>query len=224
MNKDLIRRIVHLLPRRVKNLLRRVIVPPLESLLNVPDLFRDYRYLHSHSDFRRIPGGWFYKGQVYPDYLTVGGASYAIFRTARKFCKGQGVDIGAGLWPLPDAVPVDACRGPGCGKSISDFGDSSLDYIFSSHCLEHIERWQEALQEWVSKLKPGGIIFLYLPHPECAIWNQGSPFVGDRHKWIPTADMVIAAVERFGCEVIDRDDGPDAMFSFYICGQKGGLS
>ena len=49
------------------------------------------------------------------------------------------VDIGAGLWPLPGAVAVDLERGVGSGLSIADFENVSLDYVFSSHCLEHIE-------------------------------------------------------------------------------------
>jgi SAM-dependent methyltransferase len=198
---------------------------PLESLPNVPDLFHVYRYLQQHPDLERKPGGWLYQGEFYPDYLTVGGSSHAISRDALKLCQGQGIDIGAGLWPLPGAVPVDIWRGSGVERSIADFENGSLDYVFSSHCLEHIENWREALAEWVKKLKPDGTIFLYLPHPECAIWHPNSPFVGDGHKWIPTPEILSRALEDLGCEVMDRDVGPDAMFSFYICAQKvkGGI-
>lgn len=220
-------RIREMLPARLKRLLsglsrvlHRLTVPPLESLPNSPDLFRVYRYLYQHPDLERKPGGWVYKSRFYPDYLTVGGASHAIFREALKFCKGRGVDVGAGFWPLPGAIPVDTQRGPGAGKSIDDFADDSLDYVFSSHCLEHIENWQETLAEWVKKLKPGGVIFLYLPHPDCALWHPGSPFVGDGHKWIPTLEVIKQALRELGCEIIQFDDGPDAMQSFHVCGRK----
>ena len=208
--------------RVLKEICQRLTMPPLESLTNAPDLFHVYRYLSKHFDLERMPGGWLYKDKFYPDYLTVGGAGHAIFREALKFCQGQGIDVGAGLWPLPSASPVDVWRGPGTGRTVSDFEDSSLNYVFSSHCLEHIENWQEALGEWVKKLKPGGIIFIYLPHPDCAIWHPGSPFVDDGHNWIPTPEVIKQTLRELGCEIVQCDEGPDGMQSFYVCGRKQG--
>jgi SAM-dependent methyltransferase len=167
-----------------------------------------------------MPGGWLYEGKFYPDYLTVGGAGFAIFEKALKYCQGRGIDVGAGFWPLPGSIPVDSDRGPGLRHSMSDFGSGTLDYVFSSHCLEHIENWQEALAEWITKLKPGGKIFLYLPHPECAIWRPGSPFVGDNHKWKPTAGVIRQALEELDCDILEFYEGPDMMQSFFVCGTK----
>lgn len=214
------KRIERTLLKPIRFIRRRFLRLPLEYLPNAPDWFRVYRYLHKHPETERAPGGWLYKGKLYPDYLTVGGASCAISRTGLRFCKGEGVDVGAGVWPLPGSIPADLSRGPGAGVSIADFEDGSLDYIFSSHCLEHIESWQQALHEWVRKLKPGGIIFLYLPHPDCAIWHPGSPFVGKGHKWIPTPLVVKGALRELGCKITHCDDGPDGMWSFYLCGRK----
>ncbi len=193
---------------------------PLESLPDAPDLFRAYRFLLAQSNLERRPGGWFYEGRFYPDYITVGGASHAIFREALRFCRGRGIDIGAGLWPLPGATAVDIWRGPGTAHSLADIANGSLDYVFSSHCLEHIENWRAAMKEWVTKLKPGGLLFLYLPHPECAIWRPGSPFVGDGHKWVPTPELLRQGLAELGCAIEACDDGPDAMFSFWVCGRK----
>ena len=71
-------RLARLIPRPMKEafrgmqtLFRRLITPPLEDLPNAPDLFHIYRYLQQHPDLERKPGGWFYKGRFYPDYLTV---------------------------------------------------------------------------------------------------------------------------------------------------------
>jgi SAM-dependent methyltransferase len=198
----------------------RLCTSPLESLPGAPDLFRTYRYLHQHPEVTRTSGGWLFKGQFYPDYITVGGAGHAIFHEALRFCSGYGVDIGAGFWPLPGAVPVDSERGLGLGTNTSDFEDESLDYLFSSHCLEHIGDWQLVLHQWTRKLRPGGIIFLYLPHPGCEIWHPGSPFVGDGHKWIPKPDTVREFLEGIGCPIISFNDGPDCMWSFYVCGRR----
>lgn len=193
----------------------------LESLPNVPDLFHMYRTLLAHPDLRRKSGGWVYQNTFYPDYLTVGGAAHAIFPEALKHCRGNGIDVGAGLWPLPGATPVDLWRGVGTNLCVADFEKGSLDYVFSSHCLEHIEAWQESLKEWIDCVRLGGTIFLYLPHPDCAIWHPGSPFVGDGHKWIPTPPVIQQAVEEMGCHITHLNLGPDAMHSFFICAQKG---
>lgn len=193
---------------------------PLESLPNVPDLFSQYRTLLDHPELMRRPGGWVYQNAFYPDYLTVGGAAHAIFPVALKHCRGNGIDVGAGLWPLPGAIPVDLWRGAGTNKCVADFEKDTLDYVFSSHCLEHIEAWEESLREWIDCVKPGGTLCLYLPHPDCAIWHPGSPFVGDGHKWIPTPDIIQQALEQMGCRIEHINKGPDAMYSFYICARK----
>lgn len=198
----------------------RLSVAPLENLPDAPDLFRAYRALLAHPAVARRPGGWQYRGRFYPDYLTVGGACHAIFRVAAQHCHGMGVDVGAGLWPFPGAIPIDVWRGPGASQTISQIGADSLDFVFSSHCLEHNEKWQAALQEWIGKLKRGGILFLYLPHPDCGIWEPGSPFVGAGHKWVPTPTLLKCAVNELGCELVGGDDGPDAMFSFWLCARK----
>lgn len=48
--------------------------------------------------------------------------------------------------------------------------EGKVDYIFSSHCLEHIPNYVDALDYWVSKVKEGGLIFLYLPHKNQRYW------------------------------------------------------
>jgi len=194
---------------------------PLENLPDAPDIIKYYRDFHKNPALTRKPGGWEYKGKIYPDYLHVGGACNTIFKKALEHCKGEGIDIGAGFWPLPGSVPTDMFRGPGLEKSVDDFEDGSLDYVFSSHCLEHIENWKETLDKWVDKVKKGGIIFLYLPHPECEIWHPGAPFVGDKHKWIPKPQIIKDYFKELGLRIMDFDDGPDAMQSFFVCAKKG---
>lgn len=115
-----------------------------------------------------------YRGERYPEYLKHGNAMQFIAPTALQFCKGRGVDVGAGKWPLPGAVVVE--RGPGYEHSSvvnlpEAFGDGRWDYIFSSHCLEHLENPVAALEHWKTRLRRGGVVFLYLPHPDMAYWR-----------------------------------------------------
>ena len=200
--------------------LRKFFHTPLEDLPHAPDLVHHYRGLASHPQLIRRPGGWEYRDRFYPDYLTVGGASFAIFRTANDFCKGNGLDIGAGLWPFPGATAIDIWRGSGAGRTLDDIPDGSKEYVFSSHCLEHSDEWRKELSRWASKVKPGGHMFLYLPHPDCGIWNPGSPLVGSGHKWQPEPPLIKKAMNVRGFDVVACDDGPDWMFSFFVCGRK----
>lgn len=108
-----------------------------------------------------------YEGVKYPSYLKHGNACQFIAATAAQFCKGRGLDIGAGEWPLPGAQPIDS------GKwYAADFlPEGEWDYIFSSHCLEHLAHPVAALEHWKTRLKPGGTLFLYLPHPDMSYWR-----------------------------------------------------
>jgi hypothetical protein len=206
----------------IKRLVRKLIRDPmvlLEEMVDCPAIFKIYRTLLA-TGHKRVPGGWLYKGEFYPDYLTVGGNTFAIRRTAMKYCKGKGLDIGAAFWPLPGSMPIDTEQGPGTANKIEDIHENSQDYVFSSHCLEHIENWEEALDTWVSKIKLEGILFLYLPHPSCKLWHKSNPFMAGIHKWVPDFEIVQNALTKRGLEVIDKDEGPDHFFSFYFCARK----
>jgi SAM-dependent methyltransferase len=128
-------------------------------------------------------GVYEYKGGIYPEYLKTGNACSFILPTALQFCQGRGLDVGAGPWPLPGAIPVELRDG---GNAMS-LPEGQFDYVFSSHCLEHLENPIAALEHWKTRLKPGGVLFLYLPHPEMKYWlpqNNRKHL----HAWWP-ADM-----------------------------------
>lgn len=125
--------------------------------------------------------GWVYHGHFYPEYLSHGNACSFIAEVALRYCVGRGVDIGADRWPLSGAEPIynEVSRN---AYNLNDYKDESLDYVFSSHCLEHLDRWPRALKLWISKLCRGGILFLYLPHESMELWNPGGPWLGLGHR------------------------------------------
>lgn len=110
-----------------------------------------------------------YRGELYPDYLKRGNACQFIAPTALQFCKGRGVDVGAGKWPLPGAIPVEISDG-GDAYRLPEGGEP-FDFVFSSHCLEHLPDPVRALEHWKSRLRWGGCLFLYLPHSAMRYWN-----------------------------------------------------
>ena len=92
-----------------------------------------------------------------------------------NYCKGYGLEIGPGGYPRCDperTVLLDKFPGrygPVKVDIVSDASsipvdDSSFDYLFSSHCLEHMPDTIGTLKEWLRVVKPGGRLILMLPH------------------------------------------------------------
>ena len=105
-----------------------------------------------------------YKGQKYPKWQSEGFASQFVFPFATKVCQGIGVDVGCMKteWAYPGSIPVDITFNDGYdAMNLPKVGE--LDYIFSSHCLEHLPNWVDTLDYWYDCLKPEGCLFLYLP-------------------------------------------------------------
>ena len=162
-----------------------------------------------------------YRNELYPEYLNQGNALFYIREKALTFCKGTGLDIGAGDWPLPGAKPIqnDSTLN---AYNLDPIPASSQDFIFSSHCLEHLYGWKNILKLWIHRLKNGGILFLYLPHKSMKLWNPGGPWVGGHHKWQPTADVIIPFLKENRMEIIDYNPDKDIYWSFHIVARKQG--
>jgi SAM-dependent methyltransferase len=95
-----------------------------------------------------------------------------------------GTEIGAGASPLPGLDPrpvyVDCFKSFGAESNRADyyghacrlpFHDHALDYVVASHVLEHVANPVAALAEWYRVVRPGGIIYLVVPHRQCT-WDQ----------------------------------------------------
>jgi SAM-dependent methyltransferase len=120
-----------------------------------------------------------FKGRYYPQFQSTGFASRFAFPYAEEVCKGNGFDIGSGRkeWALKGAIPIDVNFQD--GFDAFSLPEGEVDYIFSSHCLEHLNNWVDVLDYWTSKIKSGGLLFLYLPHPEQEYWL---PWNNRKHK------------------------------------------
>lgn len=86
-----------------------------------------------------------------------------------KYCKSQGLDIGysgyqEGTVPiLESAQGIDLNTPDYDGKTLP-FPDQSQDYVYSSHVLEHIQDYKQAIKEWHRVTKIGGHIITIVPH------------------------------------------------------------
>jgi SAM-dependent methyltransferase len=159
-----------------------------------------------------------YKGQLYPEYLfKKNGMSY-VQDVALRYCKGHGLDIGCGATPLPGAIGIEDNSHENAFK-LDRFADDSLDYVFSSHCVEHLKDWQIALKLWIRKLKPGGILFTYAPHRDMVLWRPRE-VMGYQHFWSPSYEVLNKFMEENGVSVLDYAQESDKYWSFFTVGRK----
>jgi ADP-heptose:LPS heptosyltransferase len=91
-----------------------------------------------------------------------------------SYLDGIGLDLGAGEEKiLPSAIGIDVGgKGADIKTNLNSpdglrmFTDNSMDYVFSSHCLEDFPAPETVLPEWWRVLRPGGYIILYGPDPD----------------------------------------------------------
>lgn len=156
-----------------------------------------------------------YEGEDYPKFQAEGNAAQYAIPYAKNFCHGNGVDIGCMKreWAFPGAYCIDI-----------DFPDDwhamnipdELDYIFSSHCLEHLDNYVEAMEYWYEQLNRGGVLFLYLPDYSQKYWR---PWNNKKHRHAFTVQMIADLMVSLGYEPV-ISSGIDMNSSFMIVGEK----
>lgn len=157
-----------------------------------------------------------YKKNVYPLFQTKGNASQYAIPFAKQVCSGIGFDIGCMKkeWSFPGSIPIDISFGD--GFHATKLPHKNVDYIFSSHCLEHINDWVDVMDYWYDHLKVGGVLFLYLPDYSQVYWR---PWNNLKHKNIFTPDIIKDYMENKGYKKIFRS-GVDLFNSFMVFGEK----
>lgn len=155
-----------------------------------------------------------YQGVMYPKFQANGFAAKFAFPFAQEICRGRGLDIGPGNpeWAFPGATPINddqACNA-------YNFPQRELDYIFSSHCLEHLDDWAGALLYWTEALRQGGVLFLYLPDFSQRYWR---PWHNRKHRAVFTPEIIRFALFDLGYLKV-RTSGVDLNNSFIAIGEK----
>lgn len=103
-----------------------------------------------------------------------------------NYLHGEGIDIGAGPDPLhlPEGMGsvVAYDKADGDAQLMAGIPSDRYDFVYSSHCLEHMRDVPEAMTNWARILKPDR--FLYVVVPDYTLYEQHcwpSRFNGD-HK------------------------------------------
>ena len=105
-----------------------------------------------------------------------------------RFTQGRGIDIGHGGYPLlPSGIDLWD-KEQGDATLMAGVPDAFYNYVYSSHCLEHLDEPRVGLRNWWRILKPGGYLILLVPHRDLYEKRTSLPsrFNGD-HKtfWLP---------------------------------------
>ena len=150
-------------------------------------------------------------------------------RFLREWFVGDGIDIGAGndrlelyleYFPLMTSC-LSWDKENGNGETVETIKNNSMNFVYSSHCLEHITDPYKALQNWIRITKLGGHLILAVPDED--LYEQGvfpSTFNKD-HKWTFTVmkktswsrasinilEMVQAFADQTQCVKVELIDG-----------------
>lgn len=154
-----------------------------------------------------------------------------------QWTRGRGVDLGCGLQKLyPHWIgidnkideklfghPINPDIFVNTAERLDFFAGGSLDFVFSSHLLEHIEpeRVTGALKEWMRIIRAKGYLVLYLPD-EDEYPKVGENGANPDHKWNVNYERVIQYMRAAGSwDLIDfqkRNQGRE--YSLYFVFQK----
>jgi len=110
---------------------------------------------------------------------------------SNRFFVGTGLDIGGKPDPLGLYVELFSRMTSvrtwdwedGDAQFLAGVEDGSVDFVHSSHCLEHLRDPTEGLQSWLRVVRPGGHLIVTVPDED--LYEQGvfpSTFNAD-HKW-----------------------------------------
>ena len=159
---------------------------------------------------------------------SLGYESAKIASIAVPYLQGRGLDVGCGMnlvWPSAIGVDSKKAFGPHTaasveseGDDLSMFADATMDYVFSSHTLEHFEseKVPAVLAEWWRVLKVGGRLVLYLPHADFYP-NIGQPGANPDHKADYVPQDIINLMKSVGSWTMLEDEARNAAneYSFF---------
>jgi SAM-dependent methyltransferase len=82
-----------------------------------------------------------------------------------KYTQNLGIDIGSGIDPVTLEVEKwDKELGNTDATFMAGVPDNHFDYVYSYHCLEHLNDPVTAIRNWYRILKPGGWLIIGVPH------------------------------------------------------------
>lgn len=108
-----------------------------------------------------------------------------------KYFIGKGIDIGAGpdcisnvkqaFVGITDVLNWDLSNGD--GQYLQGVPDNFFDFVHSSHSLEHMQKWDIALENWIRVCRSGGFVIITVPEEHMYEKNCWPSKFNPDHKW-----------------------------------------
>lgn len=146
------------------------------------------------------------------------------------YTRGHGLDLGCGTCKAyPHMIGVDNKKDkelfgnpikPDVTANVEDvaniFALESMDFVFSSHTLEHVVDYRKVLAAWWSLVKVGGNLVLLLPHKDLYP-NIGTKDANPDHKHDFDPTDIIQAMKGVGSWDLVRNENRDKEdeYSFF---------
>ncbi len=130
----------------------------------------------------------------------------------KKYLHGYGIDIGGGddCLKLPPDVKGNVYLwdfADGDAQYLHKFkGGGTFDFVYSSHCLEHMRNITTALANWIRVCKVGGILYICVPHetyyekdtwPSMYNMDHKHSFTLDQKSSLPKNVVITKFLKRF---------------------------
>lgn len=145
-------------------------------------------------------------------------------RYTERWFVGRGLDIGAGpdglgrshTWPHAAIREWDMADGD--ATTLPGIAPESFDFVYSSHCLEHLQEPERALGRWAEVTKVGGHLIVVVP--DFAMYERGiwpSRIQPKGHKtawtWARIVDSIPMRCEVMRLEVLEDGFDPSLPIS-----------
>ena len=102
------------------------------------------------------------------------------------FSDMEGIDFGGNSGPIWGNTEIIDIEPKYKYRKIEDIYEMELDYIFTSHTLEHVPDLYKILKELYRILKRNGTMIIIVPAWNCERWRAGYP--NNTHKWTFSLD------------------------------------
>jgi ADP-heptose:LPS heptosyltransferase/predicted SAM-dependent methyltransferase len=104
---------------------------------------------------------------------------------------GKGLDVGCGPDKIhPECKGVDGREYPNVQKHSLEkelpFDSKTFDWVYSSHCLEHLDNPEKCLNSMTQVLKDDGTLIIYLPYKDWYEDRLPAPNLEHKHAFRPS--------------------------------------
>lgn len=146
----------------------------------------------------------------------------------KRVFQGQGIDIGCGNDPIfEDVRRFDI--GDGDANKITKYVKEKFDYVFSSHCLEHMENPKKALKEWWDLLKYNGYMYIIVPDedlyeqgnwPSSNVDHRTTFTISKKNSWSPVSYNILDLIKKLPHAKILKIEQQDMGYDYSLVGKN----